>query len=187
MHPRLAELFDYIDREHDALRATYQGVPASRRAVRPSPGSWTVDEVIAHLTIVERRIGAVLGAAIAEARERGVPDETSTEPILDHVNAGRWHDRSRRITGTPAVDPRTQGASYSWDDYESARRETRQVLLGADGLALEQVHRPHVFFGPLNLYEWIGFLGGHAARHAAQIREIDAELTATHSASAATV
>jgi hypothetical protein len=69
---------------------------------------------------------------------------------------------------------------HSWSDYEATRRATREVLCGADGLALEQVHRPHVFFGPLNLYEWIGFLGGHAARHAAQIREIDVQLAARH-------
>jgi len=179
MHPRIAELFGYIDREHAALRAAYESVPAARRALRPSAESWSVDDVIGHLTLLERRLAVVFGQAVAGARERGVPAEASTDPILPRINVERWHDRRRRITGSAAMDPRTDGAVYAWEDYEKARQGVKDVLLGGDGLALEQVHLPHIVVGPLTLYEWIGFLGGHAKRHADQIREIDASLSHT--------
>lgn len=177
MHPRLAELFTYIDQEHDALRSAYEAVPADRRAMRPSPETWSVDDVIGHLTLIERRLATVLGNVIAQARAGGLPNESASDSVLERINAGRWSDRSMKFKGPAVVDPRTAEIVYSWSDYDETRRRLKDVLLGGDGLALEQVSHPHVIMGPLSIYEWIGFMGGHAARHAAQIREIAATLT----------
>ncbi|HYV96027.1 MAG TPA: DinB family protein, partial [Gemmatimonadaceae bacterium] len=56
MHPRLAELTEYIDREAGVLRSAYDRVPDDRRAVRPSPDRWSPAEIVHHVTIVERRL-----------------------------------------------------------------------------------------------------------------------------------
>jgi hypothetical protein len=45
-------------------------------------------------------------------------------------------------------------------------------LNASDRLALGTLSMPHPLFGPLSAYHWLAFVGGHEARHAAQIREI---------------
>jgi hypothetical protein len=42
----------------------------------------------------------------------------------------------------------------------------------ADGLALSEIVQPHPVLGPINLYQWIAFVGAHEARHAAQVMEL---------------
>ncbi len=42
----------------------------------------------------------------------------------------------------------------------------------ADGLALGNFSYPHPMFGPLDLYQWLVFVGLHESRHACQIREL---------------
>jgi hypothetical protein len=39
-------------------------------------------------------------------------------------------------------------------------------------MALGDITVPHPVLGPLNLYQWVLFVGGHESRHAIQIREI---------------
>jgi hypothetical protein len=53
-----------------------------------------------------------------------------------------------------------------------SRRELLSALDLADGLALGQISFPHPLIGPLDLYQWVLFVGQHEARHAAQIEEI---------------
>jgi hypothetical protein len=40
-----------------------------------------------------------------------------------------------------------------------------------DGLAIAGIVFPHRLLGPLNLYQWVIFMGAHELRHAQQIRE----------------
>jgi len=57
--------------------------------------------------------------------------------------------------------------------------------LKGDGLALGEVIQPHLVLGPINIYQWLLFVGSHEARHTAQVREIAAQLNATNAAASA--
>jgi len=56
MHPRIAELIDYVDAQTEALRTAYHDVPPDRRGARREPGRWSPAENVKHLAIVERRL-----------------------------------------------------------------------------------------------------------------------------------
>jgi hypothetical protein len=59
---------------------------------------------------------------------------------------------------------------------EQTRAALRAAALAGDGLALGEVIQPHLVLGPINLYQWLLFVGGHEVRHTAQVREIAAAL-----------
>jgi hypothetical protein len=63
-----------------------------------------------------------------------------------------------------------------WSALDATRADLREALREADGLALGTLTFPHIYFGPLDLYTWIAFVGAHEARHTDQIREIAASL-----------
>ena len=169
MHPRTAELLAYLDEADAALRAAYDAVPAERRAERPTPDRWSPAEVVHHLAIVERRVAQRIAALVEEAR--ALPAETDASPVLPTLTARRLVDRTRRIVAGEASQPRDTEAGRAWADLDETRRALKEIVAGADGLALGQVHAPHPALGDISGYEWIAFVGAHEARHAAQIRE----------------
>jgi hypothetical protein len=54
---------------------------------------------------------------------------------------------------------------------DASRVALRNSLREADGIALNFTY-PHPMFGPLDLYQWLVFVGLHESRHACQIREL---------------
>ena len=177
MHPRIAELLDYVAQQTSVLRDAYDAVPADRRAVRPEPGRWSPAEVIHHLAIVDRRIAQRLATLVEQAR--ALPPETETSSLMDAPSVKQVIDRSRRFVTSEASEPRETNPARVWDDLMEARQALETVVVSGDGLALGKVSAPHPALGGFSGYDWIAFVGSHAARHANQIREMTPALTAT--------
>jgi hypothetical protein len=173
MHPRISELLDYIDRQAATLEAAYAAIPVERRMVRPTPERWSPAEVVHHVSIVERRLVKRIEALAEQAR--AFPPERETSSVFTIVDTNPVEIRDRRIKTSELGEPRDTDASRVWSDFETTRRELRDAIRSADGLAMNEVSAPHPALGPLTGYGWIAFAGAHAARHAAQIEE-DASL-----------
>ena len=170
MHPRLTELLNYVDRETANLRDVYESVPPDRRNVRTDPARWSPAEIVKHLAIVDQRIAQRLSALIEEAR--ALPPETDESPSLPAPLIARVLDRSGRFKTSQAGEPVDADPERVWDELMAARRSLVDIVSKADGLALSQVSAPHPALGTFTGYEWIAFVGAHAGRHAAQIREM---------------
>ena len=179
MHPRTEELLRHLDTQHERLRKAVESVPRERRERKPSPERWSVAEVIEHLSIVERRIERVFSAKLAEARAAGrVEVERDQSPVVGTIDMDRVLDRTRRITAVEAALPSGNlDAEAAWSALETARNSLRDAVCSADGLALGEIVQPHPVLGPINLYQWVAFVGGHEARHAAQVMELRELLT----------
>jgi hypothetical protein len=177
MHPRLEELVRHLDTTRAELRAAIDSVPAERRATAPASGGWSVVGVMEHLAVMEPRATAMIAQKVDEAKAAGLGRETDTSPILPGLGIDRVLDRTMKIEAPDAIQPRGEmDADSAWASLETSRAALKQVIANADGLALNEVSEPHRLFGPLTVYQWIGFVGAHEARHAAQIREIGASL-----------
>ena len=174
MHPRTAELLRHLDTQHEHLRKAVESVPRDQRETKPNPERWSVAEVIEHLSIVESRIERVFSAKLAEARAAGrVRAERETTPVVGTIDMDRVLDRSRRLTAAEALLPSGKlDADEAWAALERARTTLADSVRSADGLALTEIVQPHPVLGPINLYQWIAFVGAHEARHAAQVMEL---------------
>jgi hypothetical protein len=169
MHPRIAELLAYVDRQDGVLRAAYDAVPADRRNTRPAPERWSPAEVVHHVTLVDGSVTRLLRKLVAQAR--ALPRETETTPVVPTLDLARIIERSRPLTASESAQPRNTDPARIWTDFDEALTDLRAVIASADGLAMAAVSAPHPALGNFNGYEWIAFAGAHAARHAAQIRE----------------
>ena len=88
------------------------------------------------------------------------------------LDVERLADRGSRLVAGERAEPRA-GLDHTaaWAALERSRAELRAALIDGDGLALGERVQPHPFIGPLNLYQWVLFVGAHEARHARQIAE----------------
>jgi hypothetical protein len=175
MHPRIAEVLDFLDGSRAALLAALDDVPAELRAPRPDASRWSIAQVVAHLAIVETGITALFRQRVTEAT---APD-TDTSPILATIDVPRLLDRERALVAGERLQP---ADAPDFDDALARlgrMRETlRQAIIRADGRALGAIVAPHPLLGSLNLYQWLVFLGAHESRHTAQIIETAARLAA---------
>jgi hypothetical protein len=172
MHTRIVELLGYLETQRAELRAAFDAVPSAARERPQAPGLWSPAGIVEHLAIVGERVGQRLSKAIGEARASGVGAETSVDAILPTLNLQRFLDRSRRLTAPDIVKPSGLDGDAAWAALARATLQVRAAVAAGDGLALDTLSLPHPLFGPLTLYEWIGFIGAHEARHAAQMREM---------------
>ncbi len=179
MHPRTAEILQYLDTQREALRAAVNRVPEDQREQSPGPGRWSVAEILEHLSLVEASLTRLFTSVLAEAQARGLGLETETTSVLTSFDHARVVNRSYTVAASERTQPQKKlDAAAAWAALVAARETFREAILAGDGLALgEVVHpRPHPILGPLNLYQWVAFAGGHEARHTAQILEIAAAL-----------
>jgi hypothetical protein len=138
-----------------------------------------VVNVLEHVAIVERRIGQQIGQWIADARAHGLARETDTSPILPTINTDRFVDRSRPVKTAAHSEPTGRvTVEEAMRAIADARVALKAAIADGDGYALAQVVHPHGTFGPMHVYEWIAFVGGHMCRHAMQVREIGVALAA---------
>jgi hypothetical protein len=177
MHPRIAELVQDLDTQHDVLRQAVESVPFERRHRPPAPDRWSVAGVLEHLSLLEARVTTLFRSRVAEARDAGLAEETETSSILATFDLNMVLDRSQRLVAPDIMSPKPDtDPEAAWQTLEVTWQDFRQAVIESDGLALGEVMHPHRVFGPLTMYQWIAFTAAHEARHAAQIREIGEQL-----------
>lgn len=179
MHPRIAEVVNYLISARTHLDEAVHAVPAAQRDRRPAADRWSVANVLQHLSITETRIATLITRRAAKAREAGIGPDPDTTSILWTLDVHSLLDRRRRIE-TPA--PVAIGDAIPADEaarlFDAAHNGLKAALANADGVALDKIAYPHPVLGPINLYQWGIFAAAHEMRHAAQIREIQTQLAA---------
>ena len=175
MHPRTEEVLSYLNQTESELRAAVDLVPAGARGTKPSAEQWSAAQVLDHLAIANNLVAALVAKSIGEAQANGLGPETATASVLNTIPADRIRDRSQKVPAPERILPRNEiDIETAWGAFAQAREKLRAAFLTGDGLALEQVIKPHPVLGPINMYQWVLFNGSHEARHTLQVREIAA-------------
>jgi hypothetical protein len=182
MQPRIKEMLNHLAMSRQELREAVDCVPIGQWRTKPNPDVWSVVDVLEHLAIVEVSVAGLLKRKVSEGRDAGLGVETDSSPVIDQRYIAKVRDRSYKVVTSEGTRPKSDLApKAAWEAAERALETLRQVVIDVDGLALAEVSAPHPSLGPLNVYEWIAFIGSHESRHAAQIREIGASLEARSS------
>ena len=185
MHPRTEEVINYLDTERTALREAVERVPPELRDTQPGADRWSVAQVLQHLGIIEKRIGLGMTKWITDARSGGIGTETETSSVMNSLPLQLITDRSKKRNAPDEVRPTGDiDAASAWAALEQSRDSLRAAFLNGDGLALSKVIQPHPVLGPINLYQWMLFVGSHEMRHTAQVIEIAEQLSAGSSTAA---
>jgi hypothetical protein len=173
MHPRFEEVINYLDGERATLREAVESVPPELRDKLPGPDRWSVAQVLQHLGLIEKRVGLGMTKWVGDARNGSLGPEVDTSSVMNSLPRQLIIDRSRPRTAPEEVRPPGDiDARAAWEILENARETLRSAFLSGDGLAFSQVVQPHPVLGPINLYQWMLFVGSHEERHTAQIKEI---------------
>jgi uncharacterized damage-inducible protein DinB len=172
MHPRLAEVMDYISNSRADLFTAVAGLPEEVASRRPASGSWSIAEILDHLRKVEKGTLLLAHRLLWQAKSSGLGPETSTESVLSSLDTLQIAVPRIRVNAPERVMPDFNvPAEQSLQHLRQSREELQALLQSVDGLALGALTFEHPFAGVLNLYQWILILGQHEERHTRQIKD----------------
>jgi hypothetical protein len=168
----VAEIYEDIDGKRASLLRGVEGLSDEQQVFRASPGRWSVAEIVEHLSMVEASVARLLVSLLGKAEAAGHAREAgaafapvSIAGFVEQSRAQKYNaPESARPTGVPLAES------------VARLRETRAGLHNLrprfESVDCAAVRFPHPAFGPLDLYQWLAFLGAHDARHLAQINAL---------------
>ena len=179
MHPRLAAVIDFVDRARTELLVAVDAVPEPLREARPSENEWSVAEIVEHLARVEKGIAKLVALKVGELQAMPEPPREATDAA---PSAGDRFatilNRATRLEAPERVAPKGEmSAEAALSELKATRGMLLDQLHAGDGLAYSAVIHPHPIFGPIDLYEWVHFVGAHELRHVEQIRDVARQLS----------
>lgn len=170
----VAEIFETIDETRERLYSRVEGLSPAQEKFRPAPDAWSVAEIVEHLSIMEGRLSGLLKmmlkkaeAASIEARDR----KQSFRPFsLDqHIERSLTEKYIAPETVRPSGNVPLGDSLAGLRRTRAALHELRPKL---KTIALSNMTYPHPVFGPLDLYQWLAFIGVHEDRHLRQIEAV---------------
>ena len=167
----VAEIYEEIEETRARLVGAVEDLTDEQLGFRPSPEKWTVAEIVEHLAIVEGRVARRLGVMLTKlepeaARAEGSPFETvSVEEFVERSRTEKYQAPDEiRPKGLPLSDSLAR-----LRDSRTALRSLRERVERTDGT---RARFPHPVWGPLDLYQWLAFVGAHEQRHLSQIEAL---------------
>jgi hypothetical protein len=170
MHPRFAEIVEYLETTRAALLARAAELPDGAGARRGDADGWSAAEVLDHLRRTESGIARLLGKLLERAGAESLGAESEEGSVMASLDRFRIPEMRRPIEAPDYLRP---DPAATIEGSLAALRETREALLDvvrrADGRAVGTLSAPHPVLGPLDFYQWVLFVGQHEARHTAQL------------------
>jgi hypothetical protein len=162
---RRAEIVRLLEESAKGFHAAVTEVPPERTGVCPGPERWSVFQIVEHVAVAEHGMFRMLSAA--------TPLKISLEdPAKEAFIASRADDREARFVAPDRAKPtgRFADLTEALNRFAAARQKTIQFATETE-LDLCGVTAMHPGFGPVNGYELLMIMAGHARRHARQIEE----------------
>ena len=169
----VGEIFDEIDGARARLLRAVETLSEEHQSFRPSADRWSAAQLCEHLATVEGNVVGLLTRLLDKSEESGAAraDGAGFEP----VSIEEFVERSRGVK-YEAPERLQPGDSTPLHVSLAALASSRAALHGlrprlerADG---HSARFPHPAWGPLNLYQWLLFVGAHEGRHLAQIEAL---------------
>ena len=170
----VAEIYATIDETREQFYRRVEGLSDEQACVRPAPEAWSVAEIAEHLAIIERSVLRLVKGVLAQIEAAGGPSDGAPSSMKP-FSLERHVERSRREKYISPEMARPKGQARLADSLAHLRRsreELRELRPRIEAADLNEVSYPHPAFGPLNVYEWLAFIGIHEARHLKQAEAV---------------
>ncbi|MBC7932919.1 MAG: DinB family protein [Rubrivivax sp.] len=173
----VAEIYEEIDSTREKLLRAVEDLDDGQHGFRPSPERWSIAEIIEHLSIVEGQVARLLEKLLSKAEAGGhTRAEGSTfapVTIAEQVE----QTREQKLTAPEQIRPTGVPISDALAALRASRTALRSMRPRLERLEGANVIFPHPAFGPINIYQWLAFVGAHEARHLAQIEALKETLS----------
>ena len=170
----VSEALEIVGKRHADLRHEVEGLKADQLNFRPHQDSWTIAEIVEHVSIVQEGMSKVTSKLVKDAQAAGAM--AAGDGVIADVKTDFITDRKVRPLMAPELVRPSGGVAVgdSLTKLENDFVRLQDMRPRIEAVDLSNVTFPHPAFGPLSGYQWLALLSAHEARHLEQIREIKA-------------
>jgi len=168
----LSDIFAVKERSLAGLEQSTRDLSIAQLGFKPMGGGWSMANTLEHLALVEGPLVRLITTLTDKAAAATGPNpplhsfEVSLEPYLERSRVEKYVTRDKfEPTGiVQAVD--------SLNVLREIQTELLSLRPRLQSVDPTLVRFPHWIFGPLDLAQWLAFVGVHEERHLGQIHAI---------------
>ena len=174
----VADIYKANEEVRARLIARVESLDEAAQNFRAGEEAWSAAEIVEHLATIEHRlsqlaammVGKVEGVAAATAGDGGEASEAGAHFKPFSLDEQVEHARTRKFIAPEEVRP-VGGVvlSASLARLRVSRAALEALRPRVERADLSAATYPHPAFGPLNLYQWLAFIGIHEQRHLDQL------------------
>lgn len=171
----VAEIFDSIDDARRRLTARLEGLNEAQQNFRPAPDTWSIAEIIEHLSITERQLVQLFQMMLKKIEAAGAGLGANRGMLHAPVSIEEFVEQSKREKYQAPENIRPTGGvplADSLASLQESRAALRDLQPRLESVEASAARYPHPAFGPLDLYQWLLFVGTHEERHLGQIEAL---------------
>jgi hypothetical protein len=165
-------LLEQLEATQKTVVAALEGVSEAQWRFKPAPDVWSVQQVAEHIILAEDFLRNTVTDRILKTPV--VPRLANANPEFDKKFFEGVQDRSRKATAPEPIVPTGKIATPEEAIKEFLARRAKTI---AYVKSTDDDLRAHAVPGPagqMDGYQFLLLLASHSARHAAQIREVQA-------------
>jgi len=176
LEPPLEELRNRLAADLSAVMEAVKALDQAQADWRPSPGRWSVGEVLHHVVLSNRLFALVVRRLAQRGRREGL-----TASAQSRRSWLRLRSIADAAVSGPVRNPDSATPSHGLAiaelrrDLAAGHAAVEGLVPALAGLDLEALRMPHPLGFELNLFQWVDIAGAHERRHLAQIRAIMTE------------
>jgi hypothetical protein len=158
-------LLAHLEMTENWLVSELDGLSPAQLSFKMAPDSWSISEVVEHLSIAEPQYWQQLQASMKQPPSDKKPEATDAGIL--------WYgiDRTRRQkTGEARVPHDKATATQSLASFRKLRGEMREYARTTQ----DDLRARMLIDGNMDVYQWFLMISSHSQRHILQIREIKA-------------
>ncbi|MEZ5426737.1 MAG: DinB family protein [Pyrinomonadaceae bacterium] len=168
-YQNIAEVYAANSEIRENLKNVVENLTDERAGFLPEGEKWTVAALVEHLAIVENSMIQISAKLLTKAQAAGAGSDGKAD-ITGEFLGKLQENRDRKFEAPEIVHPTgTKTIAESLQMMDENRRKLDEMRPLFESVDCSDFKFPHPAFGPMNAHEWLALIGGHEARHTAQI------------------
>jgi DinB superfamily len=168
----IEDIYTANDKIRENLKQVLSNVSDEQAGVLPEGETWSIANIAEHLSMVDFGMMRICAKLLNGAKDAGLSSngEINVRSDIQEKFAGA---KDIKVDAPETVQPRAnQTIAESLAKMDESRRSLNELRTLFESVGCEGFTFPHPAFGDLNSNEWLVLLGGHEARHTAQIQRL---------------
>lgn len=152
------------------LKETVSAISPDDAAALPAGETWSLQQVIEHVAIVDDGIARICGKLLDQAEAEGRAGDGKckvSETFLKGTKAARDQKLMAPERVQPTGSQTIEGSLAKIDSTTQKLADMKSRFERFDGASQTF---PHPYFGDISAHDWLILRGGHIDRHLRQIR-----------------
>jgi hypothetical protein len=168
----IADIYATNDKIHARFKETIERLSDEHQTFLPDGEKWTIAHIVEHIAIVKDGMTRISAKLLAQAQSSG--KQATGEAILTKNFAKKAAEaRDLKLEAPDRVKPTGKlTINESLAKIEESRQTLEKLRPLFETVECSDYKFPHPFMGELSAHEWLALVGGHEARHLAQIERI---------------